>query len=160
MANALDELRELARGLHPAILSDRGLAPAIEGLVARSPCPIDIAAVPTERLPREVETAAYYVVSESLANVAKYSGATAGRVSIIRTDGTAVVEISDNGCGGADIASGSGLRGLADRVEALGGRLELESPVGRGTRVIATLPCEPSEAPVHAADATTSASAA
>jgi signal transduction histidine kinase len=140
-ASALDELRELARGLHPAILTDRGLGPALEALAARSPCPVEVAAVPSERLPTEVETAAYYVVSESLANVAKYSGADAARVSVTRRDGVAVVEISDEGVGGADIASGSGLRGLADRVEALDGRLEIESPVGRGTRVVAEIPC-------------------
>jgi signal transduction histidine kinase len=143
-ADALTEVRELARGLHPAVLTDHGLRPALEALAARSPCPVEVAAVPSERLPANVEMAAYFVISEALANVAKYSRASEARVSVTRNDGLAIVEISDDGVGGADINGGSGLRGLADRVEALNGRLKLESPVGEGTRVIAEIPFPPS----------------
>ena len=140
--NALAELRELARGLHPAVLSERGLGPALEALAGRSPCPVELARIPPDRLPPPVETAAYYVVSESLANVAKYARASLVRVSVTRDNGVAIVEVADDGIGGASLASGSGLRGLADRVEALDGRLMLESPPGRGTRVVAEIPCD------------------
>ena len=140
-AGALEELRELARGLHPAILSDRGLGPAVEALAQRSPCPVALSSVPDERFPSDVETAAYYVVSEALANVAKYAQATAAEVRITRSNGFAVVEVRDDGVGGATVDGGSGLRGLADRVEALDGRLRVESGRGSGTRVIAEIPC-------------------
>jgi len=140
LAHALEELRELARGIHPAVLTDRGLAAAVEALVARTPLPVE-AELPEERLPAAVEAALYYVVSESLANVVKYAGATSIRVSIAVDGGeTVVAEVSDDGVGGADPARGSGLRGLADRVEALDGRLEVESPAGGGTRVRVDLP--------------------
>jgi signal transduction histidine kinase len=145
-ADALTEVRELARGLHPAVLTDHGLRPALDALATRSPCPVEVAAVSSERLPASVELAAYFVVSEALANVAKYSRASEARVSVTRTDGLAVIEISDDGIGGADINGGSGLRGLADRVEALNGRLSVESPVGKGTRITAEIPCPPSQA--------------
>jgi PAS domain S-box-containing protein len=140
LSAALEELRELARGLHPAVLVDRGLRPALEGLAARAPFPVDIAAVPEERLPEPVEVAAYYVASEALANAAKYADASSARASITYTDGVATVEIADDGRGGATTQGGSGLRGLADRVEALGGRLEIDSPPGRGTAVRASMP--------------------
>lgn len=142
---ALEELRELARGIHPAVLTDRGLAPALESLANRASLPVQLEAVPAERLPAPVEAAAFYVVSESLANVAKYAEATVARVRITRQNGRAVVEVSDDGIGGADAARGSGLRGLADRVEALDGRLEVQSPAGAGTHVRAEIPCEPDD---------------
>jgi signal transduction histidine kinase/PAS domain-containing protein len=138
---ALEELRELARGLHPAILSDRGLGAALEALATRAPMPVELADVPPERLPPSVEAAAYYVVAESLTNVAKYAEARSAHVSVLRRDGIAIVEVEDDGVGGADASRGSGLRGLADRVEALEGRLVVTSETGRGTRVRAEIPC-------------------
>jgi signal transduction histidine kinase len=140
LAVGLEELRELARGIHPAILTDRGLAPAVEALAARASLPVHVNGLPLERLPEPIEAAAFYVVSESLANVAKYASAEHARVDVQRNDGVIVVEVSDDGVGGADAAKGSGLRGLADRVEALGGRLEVSSEQGRGTIVRAELP--------------------
>ena len=137
---ALEELRELARGLHPAVLVEHGLRPALEGLAARAPFPVRIAELPAERLPRPVEVAAYYVASEALANAAKYAEAGSASASVRSTDGVAVVEIADDGRGGATTEGGSGLRGLADRVEALGGRLSVHSPPGAGTVVRAEMP--------------------
>jgi PAS domain S-box-containing protein len=140
LSQALEELRELARGIHPAVLSDRGLHAALEALAARSQLPIDLA-LEDERLPEPVEAAAYYVVSEALANVAKYAEASSVAVSIARVNGRAVVEIADDGVGGADPTRGSGLRGLVDRVEALDGRLLVDSSPGAGTRIRAEIPC-------------------
>jgi PAS domain S-box-containing protein len=140
LAQALEELRELARGIHPAVLSDRGLGAALEALVARTPFTVDLDLV-DDRLPEPVEAAAYYVVSEALANVAKYAQASTVAVSIASVNGHAVVEIADDGVGGADPSKGSGLRGLVDRVEALDGRLHVESRPGKGTRVRAEIPC-------------------
>jgi len=140
LTEALEELRELARGIHPAILSDRGLGPALEALAARSPTPVELSA-PTERLPQPVEAAIYYVVSEALANVAKYAQASHVTVEVAHTNGRAVVAIADDGVGGADAAGGSGLRGLADRIAALDGRLHVDSAPGRGTRIHADIPC-------------------
>lgn len=140
LAHALDELRELARGIHPAVLTDRGLAAAVEALVARTPLPVEVE-LAEERLPPAVEAALYYVVAESLTNVVKYASATSARVRLDAThEGLAVAEVTDDGVGGADPARGSGLRGLADRVEALDGRLVVESPPGAGTRVRVELP--------------------
>jgi signal transduction histidine kinase len=136
---SLDELRELARGIHPAVLSDRGLGPALEALASRAPVPVTVRAGAGE-LPPAVETAIYFVVSEALANVAKYAQATQATVTVERDGGTVTAEIADDGVGGADAASGSGLRGLSDRVAALDGRLELHSPPGGGTRVRAEIP--------------------
>jgi signal transduction histidine kinase len=136
---ALEELRELARGLHPAVLSDRGLEPALQSLASRAPFPVEIVGVPPRRLDEGVEAAVYYVVSESLTNAAKHAAASEARVAISTTNEEVVVEISDNGSGGASMDRGSGLRGLADRIEALGGHLDLESPSGGGTVVRATL---------------------
>jgi PAS domain S-box-containing protein len=141
LTQALDELRELARGIHPAILTDRGLAAAVDALVARAPLPVEVTH-PGERLPADVEAAAYYVVSEALANVAKYAGASTARVSFSRADARVIVEVADDGIGGADPARGSGLRGLADRVAALDGSLALESPPGAGTIVRAEFPLD------------------
>ena len=140
LSQALEELRELARGIHPAVLSDRGLYAALEALAARSPLPIDLR-LEDERLPEPVEAAAYYVVSEALANVTKYAEASSVAVSIARVNGRALVEIADDGVGGADPTRGSGLRGLVDRVEALDGRLFVDSAPGAGTRIRAEIPC-------------------
>ncbi len=130
---AIDELRSLAAGIHPAVLTDRGLAAAIEDLTADAPLPVELD-LEDRRYPPDVEAAAYFVVSEALANVAKHAGATHARVRV--RDGT--ITVADDGRGGADPAKGSGLRGLADRVAALGGTLEVES--GDGTAVTATFP--------------------
>jgi signal transduction histidine kinase len=140
LTTAQEELRELARGIHPAILSDRGLEPALEALAGRSPIPIELEAVPNERLPEAIEAAAYFVVAEALTNVAKYAGASRATVRVSRANGTALVEVADDGCGGADPDRGTGLRGLADRVQALDGRLAITSPPGVGTRLRAEIP--------------------
>ena len=137
---ALDELRELARGLHPAVLSNRGLRAAVETLAGRAPVVVELAEMPDERLPAPVEAAAYYLIAEALTNVAKYAAATTVRVRVVASDGSVTVEVTDDGVGGADPAGGSGLRGLADRVEALGGSLEVHSPAGDGTSLRGTLP--------------------
>ena len=137
---ALEELRELARGLHPAVLTDRGLEPALQSLANRAPFRVTIVGVPSRRLDERVEAAVYYLVAESLTNAAKHADASEARVEMTNTKNDVVVTIVDNGRGGASAARGSGLRGLADRIEALGGRFELESPPGGGTLVRATLP--------------------
>ena len=139
LTHALGELRELARGIHPAILTDRGLEPAIEALVGRTPLPVEVE-VCGGRLPAAVEAASYYVVAEALTNVAKYAGASSARVRIGRENGRVVIEVADDGSGGADPTQGSGLRGLADRVAALDGTLSIESPDGGGTSVRAEIP--------------------
>jgi signal transduction histidine kinase len=140
LAHALEELRELARGIHPAVLSDRGLAAALEALAGRSPVPVHVTSLPPGRLPPPVEAAAYFVVAEALTNVAKYADASEARVHVSRSNGHAVVEVADDGVGGADPGRGSGLRGLADRVSALDGRLAVESPPGAGTVLRAVIP--------------------
>jgi signal transduction histidine kinase len=138
---ALAELRQLARGLHPALLSQAGLGPALQALAERSPLPVTILASPPRRLPSPVESTAYFVVAESLANAAKYARATTVTVCAEQTDGHVRVEVVDDGVGGADARSGSGLQGLADRVGALDGQFEIASPAGGGTRVTAVIPC-------------------
>jgi signal transduction histidine kinase len=140
LAVALEELRELARGIHPAVLTERGLGPALASLADRTPLPVELERLPDSRLPGQVEAAAYYVVSEALANVAKYADATAVSVRVAHQNGRAVVEVVDDGVGGADPEQGSGLRGLTDRVEALGGRLAVTSPAGEGTTIRAEIP--------------------
>jgi signal transduction histidine kinase len=140
LKEALNELRELARGLHPAVLTDRGLAPALQSLANRSPFPVKLSGVPALRLPDAIEAAVYYVVAESLTNAAKHSGATKGSVELSTTPEAVVVEIRDNGGGGANLNGGTGLRGLADRVEALGGELRLHTHAGGGTAIRAELP--------------------
>jgi PAS domain S-box-containing protein len=140
LALALDELRELARGLHPAVLTDHGLRAAVEVLAGRVPVPVEIADLPDERLPEPVEAGAYYLIAEALTNVTKYARASEVRVRVTAGAAGVVVEVADDGVGGADAANGSGLRGLADRVEALGGSLELVSPEGTGTTVRAEIP--------------------
>jgi PAS domain S-box-containing protein len=140
LAQALEELRELARGIHPAVLSERGLGAALEALAGRAPLPVEFSA-PDDRLPPAVEAAAYYVISEALANIGKYAQASAVEVNVTRMNGRAIVEVADDGVGGADPAKGTGLRGLADRVEALDGTLAVESQPGVGTRIRAEIPC-------------------
>jgi signal transduction histidine kinase len=138
---SLDELREVAHGIHPAVVSGHGLAVALEQLAARAPVPVDLSVQIDRRLPEEVEVAAYYLISESLANVGKHAQALSARVEVAGGNGRLQVEVVDDGVGGADTEGGSGLRGLADRVEALGGRLRVWSPRGGGTRVQAEIPC-------------------
>jgi signal transduction histidine kinase len=138
---ALRELRELSHGIHPGILTERGLREALKELAYGARLPLELDVGLSQRLPDRVEAAAYFVVSEALTNIAKHAEASTVRVRVQRTDGRAVVEIADDGVGGADTAHGSGLRGLADRVDALGGRLQVESPPGRGTVVHAEIPC-------------------
>jgi PAS domain S-box-containing protein len=149
LTQALEELRELARGLHPNVLTDRGLGPALEALVMRSPLPVDID-VPAERFPPAIEAAAYYVAAEALANVAKYANANAASVRIAEDDeaGAILVEVVDDGVGGADPGRGSGLEGLEDRVEALDGTFDVDSPPGGGTRIRATIPTAPRMLPL------------
>ena len=139
LAAAGEELRELARGIHPRVLTERGLCPALAALAERSPIPVTVIA-PSDRLPVAVEAAAYFVCSEALANVAKYSQAARVRCVVVVEDEWVTVTVADDGVGGADPDRGSGLRGLADRVEALGGRLTISSPAGDGTAVTAELP--------------------
>lgn len=141
LRGALGELRELARGIHPAILTGQGLGPALEGLAGRAPLPVRLRAEDGAEMPEHVEAAAYFVVSESLANVAKYARASEAQVRVSRRNGHALVEVADDGVGGADPSAGTGLRGLADRVAALDGRLEVKSLPGRGTVVRAEIPC-------------------
>ncbi|HEY7454960.1 MAG TPA: sensor histidine kinase [Thermoleophilaceae bacterium] len=138
---ALAELRELARGLHPAVLTDRGLGTALETLASRAPVPVEVAELPEERLPEAVELAAYFVVAEALTNVAKYSHASRATVGVTRENGRVTVEVADDGVGGADPGNGTGLRGLADRIAILEGRLEIDSERGRGTTIRARIPC-------------------
>jgi signal transduction histidine kinase len=142
---ALDELRELARGLHPAVLADHGLRAAVEMLAGRAPVVIEIDEIPEERLSEPVEAAAYYLIAEALTNVAKYARASTARVRVARAGSGIVVEVSDDGVGGADPGNGSGLRGLADRVEALGGTLDVQSPAGGGTALRAEIPNPPAD---------------
>jgi signal transduction histidine kinase len=139
--HALEELRELARGIHPAVLTDRGLEAAIRALADRAPIPVELTRLPENRLPDSVEAAIYYLVAEAITNVAKYAQATCASVAVERSNGFATVVVRDDGIGGAAPLPGSGLVGLADRVEALGGRLRIESPAGQGTKLTAEIPC-------------------
>ncbi len=143
LTDATAELRELARGLHPAVLSDRGLGAAVDALAGRSQIPVEIAAVPQERLAAPIESAVYFVVAEALTNVARYACASHAEVEIVRQDRSLVVEIRDDGIGGADPRRGSGLRGLADRVSAIDGRLVVGNGPRAGTIVHAEIPCAP-----------------
>jgi PAS domain S-box-containing protein len=139
LTHALEDLRELARGIHPAVLTDRGLGAAVDALVSRSPLPVEAEVEPVQ-LPAAVEAAAYYVVAEALTNVVKYAKASSAIVRIARENGVLAVTVGDNGVGGANPDTGSGLRGLADRVAALDGSLSVESPQGGGTAVRAEIP--------------------
>ena len=141
IATSLEELRAVARGLHPAVVSGHGLGVALESLVATAPIPVSLTFALPGRLPEQLEVAAYYLVAESLANVAKHAEAASASVEVSRSNGQVAVEIVDDGIGGADTEKGSGLRGLADRVEALDGRLRVWSPQNGGTRVRAEIPC-------------------
>jgi signal transduction histidine kinase len=141
IALSLEELRDVARGLHPAVVSGHGLVVALESLAAQAPLPVRLGVALDGRVDERIEVAAYYVVSESLTNVGKHSRASSATVAVARTNGELVVEVVDDGVGGADSELGSGLRGLADRVEALGGRLRVWTPRGGGTRVRADIPC-------------------
>jgi signal transduction histidine kinase len=140
LARSLQELRELARGIHPATL-DQGLASALESLASRSTVVTAVTCEAPEHVPRPVELATYFVACEALANVGKYAKARAASVRLWGTERGIAIEIADDGIGGADAANGSGLHGLADRVEALNGRLFVTSPPGAGTVVTAELPC-------------------
>jgi signal transduction histidine kinase len=139
VGGALEELRALARGIHPAVLTDEGLAPALGALARRAPVPVDVA-VNGERFPPAVEATAYFVACESLANAVKHAGASRVAIDVTRTNGRVAISVADDGVGGADLG-GAGLRGLRDRVEALDGRLNVTSPAGGGTRVTAAIPC-------------------
>jgi signal transduction histidine kinase len=138
---SLDELREIARGIHPAVVTGHGLAVALEQLAARAAVPVRLKVDVPGRVSEAVEVASYYVVAESLTNVSRYAQASKATVDVSRSKGFVLVEVTDDGIGGADTERGSGLRGLADRVEALGGRLRVWSPTGGGTRVQAEIPC-------------------
>jgi len=141
LAHASDELRELARGIHPAALTEGGLWPALDALVTRSSTPARLLAVPKDRFSARVEATAYFTVAEALTNAARYSGARRVEVEAVRDEDCVRIEVRDDGHGGADPAAGSGLRGLADRVAALDGKLEVISPPGAGTTLRAELPC-------------------
>jgi signal transduction histidine kinase len=134
------ELREFARGIHPATLTEYGLGASVRELAERSPITVEVA-VPATRFPPAVEAAAYFICAESLANVAKHAEASRVRIGITQDNRRLRVVVADNGAGGADLSRGSGLRGLWDRVGALGGSLAVDSPPGGGTRVLAELPC-------------------
>ena len=146
LGEAQTELRELARGIHPPMLADRGLVPALEALAGRSTVPVELDLRLNGRLPKQVETAGYFVVAEALTNVVKYAGATHARLTASDAGGVLWLEVDDDGVGGADPERGSGLRGLSDRVAALDGELALDSPVGNGTRVSARIPSSEAEA--------------
>jgi signal transduction histidine kinase len=139
LQQALAELRELARGIHPAVLTDQGLDAAVRTLAARAPVPVTVKS-DSERLPAHIETAAYFVVAEALANIAKYAHATRAHITVAHQNGNAIIDVQDDGVGGAQANNGSGLTGLADRVGALGGRLTIESPDSAGTQVTAVIP--------------------
>jgi signal transduction histidine kinase len=141
---AVKEIRELARGIHPALLSERGLGAALDALASRAPVPVEISGVPTAPLRPAVEAAAYFFTAEALTNVAKYAQASEASVRLELNEKHLAVEVADDGIGGADPSTGSGLRGLRDRIDALDGRFEIESPPGGGTRLRVEIPLQPS----------------
>jgi signal transduction histidine kinase len=141
LTEALNELRELSQGIHPSILTERGLPGAVEELASRARIPAHLDVTLARRLPEHIEAAAYYVVAESLTNIAKHGGTASAHISIAERDGCVRVVVSDTGPGGADEKHGSGLKGLRDRVEAIGGQLSVHSPAGHGTTVKAEIPC-------------------
>jgi signal transduction histidine kinase len=143
LSDAVEELREISRGIHPAILSEGGLGPALRALARRSATPVAVAAMPEGRFPEPIEVAAYFVTSEALANATKHARASRIELSLADRDGVLLLSIHDDGAGGADPTRGSGLVGLADRVEALGGSIRVESRAGEGTRITAELPVRP-----------------
>ena len=140
LALAIEELRELARGLHPPILTERGLRPALESLARRAPIPVRLEAPLSQRLPEAVEAAVYYLVAEALTNAAKHARAESAIVRLTVCGGCARIEIGDDGVGGAKVRDGGGLRGLAERLEGLGARLEVDSPPGEGTTLTGEIP--------------------
>jgi signal transduction histidine kinase len=142
LAVVLEELREISRGIHPAILFERGLAPALRALARRSPVPVELDLRSEQRLPEHVEVAAYYVVSEALTNAAKHAHASVVHVELDTHDAVLQLAIRDDGLGGADPKQGSGLVGLSDRIEALGGTLEVTSPAGNGTTLLIQIPVD------------------
>jgi signal transduction histidine kinase len=146
LQSGLRDLRELAAGIHPSVLSDHGLGAALQALAARAAVPVELGPLPSERLPPAVETTAYFVVAEALTNAAKHARCRRAEVGVHVRDGWVVVEVRDDGVGGADSARGSGLRGLADRVRALGGELDIDSPAGKGTTVRARIALSPGHA--------------
>ena len=137
---AVKELRELARGIHPAVLSDHGLGPALEALASRAPVPVDVRGVPQAPLGNEIEACAYFVTAEALTNVAKYARASSASVELSLEEDRLRVQVRDDGVGGADPSTGTGLRGLRDRVDALDGELAVDSPPGGGTTVTVEVP--------------------
>jgi len=139
---AMNEIRDLARGIHPAVLTDRGLGAAVTALAARSPVPVELDVELAERLPESVESNAYFIIAEGLTNIARHSQATRARVAVRRENGNLLIDIEDDGVGGAVAGSGTGLTGMADRVAALEGKLVIDSPVEGGTRIHVELPCE------------------
>jgi signal transduction histidine kinase len=142
LGEALEELRELARGIHPAVLTDRGLGPALAALTDRVPIEVDLDIDAEGRLPAAIEAAAYFLVAEGLTNVVKYAGAQRAEVSVRHEDGELIVTVADDGRGGADPEAGSGLRGLQDRLAAVDGTLVVDSPPGGGTELQGRLPCD------------------
>jgi signal transduction histidine kinase len=142
LGDAVEELQEISRGIHPAILAKSGLAPALQTLAHRSPIPVDLDIATDARFPEPIEVAGYFVASEALANVAKHADASRIDVSLAERQGRLLLAVEDDGAGGADPARGSGLVGLRDRVEALGGSISVQSPPGGGTRVAVDLPLE------------------
>jgi signal transduction histidine kinase len=142
LTGALDELREIARGIHPAILSEGGVEPALKALARRSAVPTEVHGQTDGRLPEQIEVAIYYVVSEALTNAAKHSQASVVRVDVGQGHGSVRLAVSDDGLGGADAARGSGLVGLADRVDAVGGTIDITSPPGKGTLLVVTFPTD------------------
>jgi signal transduction histidine kinase len=138
---ALKEIRELARGIHPTVLSERGLGAAVEALTHRAPRPVEVGDLPAQELPEQVALAAYFVVSEALTNVAKHASATHASVTVTNGNGRLAVEVSDDGIGGADTALGTGLRGLSDRLAAINGQFDIDSKPGHGTTLRASIPC-------------------
>jgi signal transduction histidine kinase len=159
LRSGISELRELARGIHPAVLSGEGLAGALAALAERAPVPTTVVAVPDRRLPEAVEVTAYFIVSEALANVGKHAEATKASIEA-RVDGQALeVRVTDNGVGGAEVGLGSGLRGLADRVAAVGGTLAIESPSRRGTSVSASIPLASGREPTRSGASTVASTA-
>ena len=141
VVGATNELRELARGIHPSVLTEGGLGPALDSLVSGCPVAAELIAAPEGRLAQGVESAAYFTVAEALTNVVRYAEASLATVSAVVGDGVLAIEVTDDGCGGADPAAGSGLRGLADRLAALEGTLAVQSPAGAGTTLRARIPC-------------------
>jgi signal transduction histidine kinase len=142
LAEAVEDLQEISRGIHPAILTKGGLGPALRTVARRSPIPVDLDLTMDVRLPEPIEVAAYFVASEALANAAKHSQASRIDLSLEQGDGSLVLSIRDDGVGGADATRGSGLVGLADRVEALGGSIRADSRHGEGTQITVELPLE------------------